>query len=62
MITDGKMVYPSEDAVKISFESKRTSMYIKALLFDKISPETLPENVVFSIDNLFAEQWRKMLH
>jgi len=61
-MTLDKMVYPSENAVKLSFEAKVTSMYVRAREFDKIPPETDAWNVVFSADNPFAAKWRKMLH
>jgi hypothetical protein len=62
MTSKQQMVYPAEDAVKISFETKRDSMYMKALEFDKIAPGTPIDLVVFSVANPFAEKWRKMLH
>lgn len=57
-----KMIYPAENTAKVSFETKRGFVYLKALDYDKIPPGTLPEIVSFSIGNPFAEQWRKMLH
>jgi hypothetical protein len=62
MIIDSRMIPIAENTAITSFEAKRTSMYIRAREFDKVPPETLPENVVFSDDNPFAKEWRKMLH
>lgn len=62
MTSKQPMIPIAESDAKVSFEVRRASMYLKALNFDKIPPETLPEYVVFSSGNTFAEKWRKMLH
>ena len=62
MTPNQDIVYPAENSVKISFETKRASMYVKAREFDKIPPETPIDLVVFSVENPFAKKWRKMLH
>ena len=49
-------------ADKSDFETKKFSIYTAALKFDGITPGTDPDLVVFTKNNPFAAQFRKMLH
>jgi len=62
MVPENSVVYIAEDQAKIPFETKRMSMYNKALAFDQIAPGTPADLVSFSLANPYAEKWRKMLH
>jgi hypothetical protein len=46
----------------LTFEAKRFLMYQYALQYDRINISNRKELAEFSTDNIYAEQYRRMLH